>query len=154
MTSTKPAIDSELTRTTIGYENLKEELDSISRACPKGYPPTNISIIHKDVGSAGETGKFYEITMAVAGFTMADIDIVQKNNILSISGHTNVLDDDLQREVLYKGIAERNFSRQYRVVSTCEVRKATLKDGMLTILIAELIPEEETTIIKINAEDR
>ena len=149
-----PAIDSELLRTTIGYDNLAEELESISKACPKGYPPTNISRISRSIQTASETFETtseYEITMAVAGFTMDDIEITQTNNILNISGFTTILaNDGIEREFLHKGIAERNFGRQYRLESHCEVTSATLKDGILTILISKIKDEEETKVIQLN----
>jgi molecular chaperone IbpA len=127
----KPAIDADLTRTTIGYENLAEELESISKACPKGYPPTNISL------KRDHSYKQYKITMAIAGFTMDDLTITQIDNQLTISGTTTILDDDPDVEFLYQGIAGRNFNRQYRVENKYEVSSAILKDGMLTVIISQ-----------------
>jgi len=96
-----------------------------------GYPPYNISKDKSDV---------YEITLAVAGFKKADIDIELEDGNLKITGKSEVLDSD-DREFLHKGIAERNFVRSFKLAEYVEVQSAKLEDGILRISLVKNIPD-------------
>ena len=90
----------------------------------------NISKIEED----------YEITLAVAGFKKTDIDIEVEDGTLKIAGTSNVLDDD-DREYLHKGIAERNFTRTFKLAEYVEVKSAKLEDGILRVTLHRNIPD-------------
>ena len=93
-----------------------------------GYPPYNI------VKTSDMT---YVIEMAVAGFKEDEIQVVVKENILTVKG-TNVTEE---KEYIHRGIASRSFARTLRLADTIEIKGAHLADGMLTIELENVIPE-------------
>ena len=103
-----------------------------------GYPPYNVARISKE-----DADDVYEITLAVAGFTQEDIEITVENNQLKISGKSALLAEEVDSgvEYLHKGIAERNFIRTFKLAEHVEVVDASLKDGILKVLLNRNIPE-------------
>jgi molecular chaperone IbpA len=123
---------SPLFKASIGFDQLVNEFfNEPSFVNTSGYPPYNISKDKSDV---------YEITLAVAGFKKADIDIELEDGNLKITGKSEVLDSD-DREFLHKGIAERNFVRTFKLAEYVEVQSAKLEDGILRIALVKNIPD-------------
>ena len=123
---------SPLFKTSIGFDRLVNEFfnePAFNNAT--GYPPYNISKTKDDI---------YEITLAVAGFKKADIEIELEDGTLKISGTSNVLDGD-EIEYLHKGIAERNFTRTFKLADFVEVKEAKLEDGILKVSLFRNVPD-------------
>ena len=119
--------------TTIGFEPILKKLSEISETFPKvpTYPPYNIK-------KTGENT--YVIELAVAGFGKQDLELEMQDGVLTIKG--NVKSDEAT-EYLFKGIAERAFTRQFTLADTVEVKNADLINGMLKIWLERFIPEEK-----------
>jgi len=83
--------------------------------------------------------------MAVAGFGKQNIDIEMANNTLTIKGGLNLdqLDPATPMTYIYKGIADRSFTRKFTVADTVEVKNAELVNGMLKLWLENIIPEEK-----------
>ena len=95
------------------------------------YPPYNIE-------RSGENA--YRISVAVAGFTDADLSIEVKENTLRIRGEqTN--DEEKSGDVLYQGIAARNFERSFQLADHVQVKGASLENGLLHVDLVREIPE-------------
>jgi molecular chaperone IbpA len=123
---------SPLYKASIGFDQLVNEFfNEPSFVNTSGYPPYNISKDAEDV---------YEITLAIAGFKKADIDIELEDGTLKITGKSEVLDSD-NREWLHKGIAERNFVRTFKLAEYVEVKNAKLEDGILRISLFKNVPD-------------
>ena len=118
--------------TTIGFEPILKRLAEMSEAMPKipTYPPYNIK-------KTGENT--YVIELAVAGFGKQDIELELQDGTLTIKGNVSSEDADY----IYKGIAERAFTRQFTLADTVEVKNADLINGMLKIWLERFIPEEK-----------
>lgn len=148
---TSDFFNSPLYKMSVGFDKMFDNFfDNAACVNATGYPPYNVAkILDRDTGA--ET---YEITLAIAGFTEDDIEILVENSVLKISGKSTVLThDDEQHEVtyVYKGIAERNFSRTFRLAEHVEVQSATLKDGILRISLFRKVPDEaKPKLIAIN----
>jgi molecular chaperone IbpA len=95
-----------------------------------GYPPFNLEKLAENN---------YRITLAVAGFTEKDIEITQQENALVVTGHKA---DEDTAHYLHRGIATRNFKREFVLGDRVEIKTAALKDGMLVIDLTEIVPEE------------
>ena len=78
--------------------------------------------------------------MAVAGFSEADLDITLHEQVLTITG-TQPYDEADGREVLYRGIAARQFERRFQLDDFIHITSAELKDGLLHIHLVREIPE-------------
>jgi molecular chaperone IbpA len=95
-----------------------------------GYPPYNIAQINEDE---------FMVTLAVAGFSMDNLDVTKEGNVLSIEGSKNPSDDTVN--YLHKGIAERTFRRDFTLADHVDVRSADLELGMLNIHLVREVPE-------------
>jgi len=124
---------SPLFRSTVGFDRVFQLLDSVgSDMGATGYPPYNIEKV-------GENG--YRITLAVAGFTAQDIEIVQQENSLKVSGKLGAKDET--SAFLHRGIAARAFERRFEVADHVRVTDAKLENGLLHIELVREVPEEK-----------
>jgi HSP20 family molecular chaperone IbpA len=105
----------------LGFEHFERALDRVNKASSDGYPPYNIEQLGADS---------LRITLAVAGFTMADLSITIEDNQLVIRGKQS---DDGQRVYLHRGIAARQFQRSFVLAEGIEVEGAWLDNGLLHV---------------------
>ncbi|MFP1632152.1 Hsp20 family protein [Zhengella sp. ZM62] len=125
---------SPLYRSTVGFDRLFTMLDSLAQPDNgQSYPPYNIE-------RTGENA--YRITMAVAGFSEADLTIEAKRNTLTIKGEKSEEEKDEGREFLHRGIAARSFERRFQLADHVEVNGAELVNGLLHVDLKREIPEE------------
>ncbi|MEM8750334.1 MAG: Hsp20 family protein [Pseudomonadota bacterium] len=124
---------SPLYRSTVGFDRLFSLLDSMGQPeqSSPAYPPYNIE-------RTGENT--YRISMAVAGFSEDDLEIEAKENTLLVKGSQSK-DEDENTEVLFRGIAARNFERRFQLADHVEVHTAHLEHGLLHIDLVREIPE-------------
>lgn len=135
---TSDLINSPLFKNAVGFDRLINDFfDNPTFASAGGYPPYNVAKVTK-----GETTT-YEIVLAVAGFKEDDINITVENDQLHITGASPVLDHGDAYEYMHKGIAERKFTRSFKLAKNVEVRDASLTDGLLRIELEQIVPEEE-----------
>ena len=122
---------SPLYRSTVGFDHLASLFDSIgSDRKQSSYPPYNIKRVKEDC---------YRITMAVAGFGEEDIEVMVEDGTLTVTARG--VDSDSQHNYLYRGIAERNFTRQFRLETYVEVVSASLENGLLHIDLEREVPD-------------
>jgi len=120
-----------LFRTAIGFDRLAHLVDTATEAAPvPAYPPYNIEKIGEDS---------YRLTMAVAGFSEADLDLVVRDNTLVISGR--VAADAPKPEMLHRGIAGRAFERRFVLADHLVVEGADLQHGLLHVALRRVVPE-------------
>ncbi len=120
-----------LFRTAIGFDRMARLMDSAASATEaSSYPPYNIEKTGDDT---------YRLTMAVAGFRPADLELVVKENTLAISGR--VTNDTAKSEVLYRGIAGRAFERRFVLADHIVVEGAELQNGLLHVGLKRVVPE-------------
>jgi molecular chaperone IbpA len=133
----------DLTKTAIGFDDVFRKLTQITESLPKipAYPPYNIRKIDETK---------YVIEVAVAGFGSQDIEVEIEEGTLTIKGSTNASTFPAS-EYLFKGIADRAFTRKFSLADTVIVKNADLMNGMLKIMLERLIPEEKKVKkVKIN----
>lgn len=125
---------SPLFRSTVGFDHMQRMMDQATRADAQqnGYPPYNIEAL-------GENA--YRITMAVAGFSDADLDITAKENTLTITGKARETDE--QATYLHHGIAGRSFERHFDLADHIKVKAANLENGLLHVDLVRDVPEEK-----------
>jgi len=121
-----------LFRSAIGFDRLASALESAYRSEAGGYPPYNIEVTGNDK---------YRISMAVAGFSEKDLDVQVKESILTVSGSHKEEDKEKERRFLYRGIATRNFERQFQLADYVKVVDARIVDGLLHVDLVREIPE-------------
>jgi len=122
-----------LYRSTVGFDRLFSLFDQVSgHDGAPGYPPYNIE----------RTGdNEYRITVAVAGFSEADVNIEAKESKLTIRGEKQAKNEGKKGEVLYQGIAARAFERVFQLADFVQVKGASLENGLLHVDLVREIPE-------------
>lgn len=125
----------------LGFDEIERVLDRVSKAANDGYPPYNIERIEATEGRR----EVLRITLAVAGFNRAQLDVTIEDSQLVIRGRQT--EDDRERQFLYRGIAARQFQRVFVLAEGIEVVGAELKDGLLAIDLAR--PEPERVVRRI-----
>jgi molecular chaperone IbpA len=123
---------SPLYRSTVGFDRLFDLLDQSARAeTQPNWPPYNIERTGEDD---------YRITMALAGFSPDEIELVQKENTLFVAGHKNS-DQEQGAEVLHRGIATRPFRQSFNLAEHLKVVGAKFENGLLTVELKREVPE-------------
>ena len=121
----------------LGFDHLEQMIERAGKTSSDGYPPYNI----EQTGPAG-----LRITLAVAGFTMDDLQITQEDNQLVIRGRQ--AEDAQGRVFLHRGIAARQFQRAFLLAEGMQVLSADLSNGLLSVDLVR--PEPERIIRKID----
>ena len=122
----------------LGFEELERTLDRLSKSSTEGYPPYNIE-------KTGEDD--LRITLAVAGFSMADLQVSIEDNQLVVRGK---IQDERERVFLHRGIASRQFQRSFLLADGIEVAGAMLDNGLLHIDLHRPRPASTVRTIEIS----
>jgi HSP20 family molecular chaperone IbpA len=126
----------------LGFDSFEERIDRLTRAADS-YPPYNI-----ERTLAADGSEDFLISIAVAGFAKADLEIVQEDSQLLVRGRQH---DDAERQFLHRGIAARQFQRSFLLADGVTVRDAVLENGMLTISVTRPKPEKRARRIDIRS---
>lgn len=123
---------SPLFRSSVGFDRLDKLFDAAYREATRdvSYPPYNIVKTGADQ---------YRITMAVAGFSESDIDIVVQENVLAVQGQ--IQEPEREVEFLHRGIAQRAFEHRFQLADHVRVVDASLDKGLLNIRLEREVPE-------------
>jgi|SRR5690606_4034587 len=124
---------SPLFRSTVGFDRVSRLLDAALQGSEagQGYPPYNIVKNGEDQ---------YRIVMAIAGFTEADVELVQQENTLLVRGRRNEADEE-GVSYLHRGIAARSFEHRFQLADHIQVSGAHLENGLLEIQLLREVPE-------------
>lgn len=116
----------------IGFNHTLDRLNSVhNTASHQSYPPYDIVKLDEDS---------YRVDIAVAGFDKKDIEVSVDNGTLVVKGEVST---ESSEEILHKGIATRKFTRTFALGEYMEVISAEFKNGMLSVAIERIVPEEK-----------
>ncbi len=125
----------------LGFDEVERLLDQISKSTNEGYPPYNIERLQED------NVVFIRIILAVAGFSQEDLEIIVDENHLIVKGKQK---EEAGRDFLHRGIAGRQFLRNFVLADGIEVDKAHLENGLLSINLKKTQPDRKIRKIKIS----
>jgi len=123
---------SPLYRATVGFDRMADLLDRVMTqdTAPSTYPPYNIEKTADDA---------YRISIAVAGFTEADLSVEQRETELVVSARKQK--EEAQRTYLHRGIATRAFEKRFQLADHVRVTGASHENGMLHVDLVREVPE-------------
>ena len=124
----------------LGFDHFERILDQASKTSAEGYPPYNIEQCSENE---------LRITIAVAGFEMADLNVTTEDNQLVVRGRRS--EDERERIYLHRGIAARQFQRSFVLAEGIEIKGASMSNGLLHVELIRHIPEPEIRNIKIES---
>jgi len=122
----------------LGFDDIEKALERVARTTSDGYPPYNIARLP----GAGNVPARLRITLAVAGFTRAQLAITLEEGQLVIRGRQP---EEKERQFLHRGIAARQFQRSFLLAEGMQVLGADLADGLLSV---DLVRPEPERIVK------
>ena len=124
----------QLTPYAVGFDRIFNNLNRFADSNfskSDGYPPYNIR----------KEGDYnFVIEMALAGFGKKDIEVEVVDSELSVRSVKENTDDD---STVYRGISYRKFERKFSLADDVLVKDASLENGMLTISLERVVPEEK-----------
>ena len=124
----------------LGFDHFERILDQASKTSAEGYPPYNIEQCSEHE---------LRITIAVAGFSMDDMNVTTEDNQLVVRGRR--LEDEPERVYLHRGIAARQFQRSFVLAEGIKIKGASMDNGLLHVELVRHVPEPEIRNIKIEA---
>ena len=122
-------------RSMVGFDRIFDMLENQNRAGGgDNFPPFNIEKRGEDA---------FRITLAVAGYKTADIDITAQQNLLIVQGRkpSAAADDSQPGTMLHVGIAQRGFERRFELADYVRVSQADMADGLLIIDLVREVPD-------------
>ena len=121
-----------LYRATVGFDQIADLMDRVATndGAQNSYPPYNIEKTDDDA---------YRISIAVAGFSEADLNVEVRPNALIVTAKK--AEDHGDKKFLHRGIATRAFERRFHLADHVRVTGANHADGMLHIDLAREVPE-------------
>jgi HSP20 family molecular chaperone IbpA len=122
----------------LGFDHTRALIERAAKAAGEGYPPYNV----EELGEAR-----VRITLAVAGFTPAQLEVTLEDNQLNVVGRRD--GPDGERAYLHRGIAARGFVRSFILADGMEVEGATLEHGLLHIDLFRPEPQRNVKQIPI-----
>ena len=122
----------------LGFDQFERTIDRISKLSSDSYPPYNIEQISQNS---------LRITVAVAGFKKNELDVSLEGNQLQIRGNKN--DDERDRIFIHRGIATRQFQRNFVLADGIEVNEASMDDGLLFVDLTQPINNDQSIKIEI-----
>jgi molecular chaperone IbpA len=122
-----------LFRQSVGFDRFNDLFESAQRNDANGsFPPYNVEKRGDDQ---------YRIIVAAAGFHESDLDLQVERGVLTVSGGKRDNGSD-NVTYLHQGIAQRAFKLSFRLADHIEVKGATLNNGLLSIELERVVPEE------------
>tara|TARA_X000000950_G_scaffold276966_1_gene365684 strand:+ start:48 stop:518 length:471 start_codon:yes stop_codon:yes gene_type:complete len=123
----------------LGFDQFERTIDRISKLSSDTYPPYNIEQMSESL---------LRITVAVAGFEKKELDISLEGNQLLIRGSR--IESDNNRIFIHRGIATRQFQRNFVLADGIKVDGASMENGLLYIDLLQPISHDESKKIEIN----
>jgi len=124
----------------LGFDHTRALIERAAKAAAEGYPPYNV----EELGEGR-----VRITLAVAGFSAAQLEITLEDNQLSVAGRREGAEGE--RAYLHRGIAARGFVRSFILADGMEVQGASLEHGLLNIDLFRPEPEKKVRRIAIRS---
>ena len=130
----------------LGFDEIERAVERVTRSASDGYPPYNI----ERIASTESNAETLRITLAVAGFTRDQLEILVEDGQLVIRGRQI---DDKQRSYLHRGIAARQFQRVFLLAEGMQVAGADLENGLLSVDLHRPEPQKRGRLIDIQVRD-
>lgn len=128
-----------LNRALIGFDTMFDTLERrFANSVSNNYPPHNVRRTAENQ---------YEIQMAVTGFDKEEISVTLEDDVLKIKGESNTPDESTDIVYIHRGLATRNFAKEFPLAEHIEVVGAEIKNGLLTVKLVRNVPEPAKPVV-------
>ena len=124
-----PALMEKITKNSIGLDNYFDDFFKIQT--PSNYPPYNLVQLNNHES---------RLEVALAGFKKDEVKVYTEFGKLHVEGNKEEKETDV--EYTHRGLAQRSFTRTWQLSDDCEVRQVVFADGLLSIELGKVVPEE------------
>ena len=125
----------QLNRALVGFDRLFDTFESrFANQLSTNYPPHNVVKVGDN---------HYAIEIAVAGFKKHEINVEVEQEVLTVRGENETPNESTTRQYLHRGLSSRSFERSWQLAEHMVVKGAEIKDGILTITLEYVIPEDK-----------
>jgi molecular chaperone IbpA len=122
-----------LSRALVGFDQVFDQMERrFASSVSNNYPPHNILKLSENE---------YAIQLAVTGFEREEISVTVESDVLVVKGESQALNEYTSEVYLHRGLATRDFVKEFPLAEHIEVTGAESKNGMLTIKLIRNIPE-------------
>ena len=136
-------VSSSLVKSFVGFDTLFDEINKLSEIKEPNYPAYNLEKLKEN---------HYKITIAVAGFSIENLSVEVTGTLLVVKARSPLKVPGT--EYLHRSIAQRPFIKNFRLENNVKVYNAELIEGMLSIFLEKIIPQDTSPIkIKINTKN-
>ena len=119
----------------VGFDRLFDRIVDFQTTVS---PTQKIAYPHYNVAKVGEDE--FVIELALAGFSEENLSVTVKEHSLEVKGE---IPDKHGETVIHRGISTRSFNRRWNLSDTIEVTGADFTNGLLTVRLKNVVPEEE-----------
>ncbi len=119
-----------IARQFVGFDTLFEELNKMADRKESNYPAYNV---------VKDDDEHYRIEVALAGFSADNIKMKTEKGVLTLEASR----DDSEDNYIHRGIAQRAFSKMFRLAEYMKVEDAQFVDGILTVFVFREVPEAD-----------
>ena len=126
-----PELMDRITKNSIGLDSYLDQFFNVTQQ--QTYPPYNLVQIN-NVES--------RLEIALAGFKKNEVKVFTEFGKLSVEGKKKESKND--GEFVYKGLAQRSFTRQWTLADDTEVRSVSFDDGLLVVELGKIVPEHHS----------
>lgn len=130
-----------LNRALVGFDTMFDTIERrFANSLNNNYPPHNII-------KTGENQ--YEIQVAVTGFEKEEVAVTVEDGVLVVKGESQTLNETTEIVYLHRGLATRDFVKEFPLAEHIEVAGAEIKNGMLTVKLVRNLPEPPKPEVKV-----
>ena len=123
-----PELFEKISRNSIGMDDyLNRFWDDTTTS---NYPPYNLVQVN-NVES--------RLEIALAGFKKKEVKVYTEFGKLHVEGKKK--ESETVGEIVYKGLAQRSFTRSWTLSDDTEVRQVSFTDGLLIVELGKIVPE-------------
>ena len=124
-----PELLERISKNSIGMDDyLNRFWDGVDTS--SNYPPYNLVQV-SNVES--------RLEIALAGFKKKEVKVYTEFGKLHVEGKKK--ESETVGEIVYKGLAQRSFTRSWTLSDDTEVRQVSFTDGLLIVELGKIVPE-------------
>lgn len=128
-----------LNRALIGFDTMFDTLERrFANSVSTNYPPHNVRRTAENQ---------YEIQMAVTGFDKEEISVTLEDDVLKIKGESKTPNESTDIVYIHRGLATRDFAKEFPLAEHIEVVGAEIKTGLLTVKLVRNVPEPAKPVV-------
>ena len=129
-----PELMDKIMKNSIGInDDYLDKFFNLSTYQQTNYPPYNLIQVSNEIS---------RLEVALAGFKKSEVNVYTEYGKLFVEGQKEDKSEDTS--FVHKGMAQRSFTREWKLADDSEVRSVSFEDGLLVVELGKIVPEHHT----------